>query len=168
MYDFEQVYADYFNEVYHFLYRLSGNPHVAEEITQETFTIAYKNIDKFRGTCKLSVWLCQIAKNEYFSYYKKQSKVLPLEGSTETFLTVKEEGPEESFIRSYSSISIHQILHELPEPYKEVFTLKVFGELSYKEISNIFKKTESWVGVTYYRAKQMIRKKLEEADSYEV
>lgn len=168
MYDFEQIYADYFNEVFQFLCRLSGNPHIAEEITQQTFTAAYKSIDKFRGTCKLSVWLCQIAKHEYFSYYKKQSKMVSMDENADTFLSLKEEGLEEKLIRSYSSILIHHILHELPEPYKEIFTLKVFGELSYKEMAAIFKKSESWVGVTYYRAKQMIRKKLEEDGSDEV
>lgn len=154
--DFEKVYVEYLRDVYNFLLKLSGSQEIAEELTQSTFSIAFENMGKFRGTCKMSVWLCQIAKHEYFAYCRKQKY---------TAKAVREEpcggSLEERFIDHEEQIRIHEILHILPEPYKEVFTLRVMAELSYKDISRLFGKSESWARVTYYRAKCMIIERLE-------
>lgn len=157
MQDFEKIYVGYLKDVYRFLLKLSGSHDIAEELTQSTFTIAFENLDKFRGTCKISVWLCQIAKHEYYAYYRKH-KPLVEEEAAENY--VQSESMEEEIIDREDQIQIHKILHGLPEPYKEVFTLRVMAELSYKDISNLFGKTESWARVTYYRAKCMIIERL--------
>lgn len=155
--EFEKIYTRYLKEVYRFLLRLSGNPHTAEELTQETFSIAFENLHKFRGTCKLSVWLFQIAKHEYYAYCKKQKKLVDEEKLKEH---VSGDNVEEAVIDTVEGLRIHEILHGMPEPYKEVFTLRTMGELSYKDISCIFKKSESWARVTYYRARRMIQERL--------
>ena len=151
--EFETIYNQYFREVYSFVLSLSRNNDVAEEITQETFFKALKGIDKFKGNCKLNVWLCQIAKNTYFTYLDKQKRFdiddiseQASGTSIEEMLLVKEE-----------NLRLHKVLHRLDEPYKEVFTLRVFGELSFKEISELFEKTESWARVTFHRAKGKIQ-----------
>ena len=74
MESFEEVYQKYLKEVYCFLLRLSGDREIAEELTQQTFAIAFEKLENFRGECKLSVWLCQIAKHLYFDYLKKEPK----------------------------------------------------------------------------------------------
>lgn len=137
---------------------LSRNEKIAEEITQETFFKALKSIDKFKGNCKINVWLCQIAKNTYFTYLDNQKRFdsddLPEQtdgNSVEVMLLKKEE-----------SFRLHKVVHHLEDPYKEVFTLRVFGELSFKEISELFKKTESWARVTFHRAKGKIQIVLKE------
>ncbi len=157
MEEFEKVYRQHLKEVYRFLLRLSGNPDVAEELTQETFSIAFENLHKFRGTCKISVWLCQIAKHCYYAYYKKQKELVSEEKLKEH---ISRENVEETIINTEQGIRIHEILHTLSEPYKEVFTLRVMGELTYGDISRIFGKSESWARVTYYRAKCMIQEQL--------
>lgn len=164
--DFDDVYREYLSEVYHFLLRLSGDSDVAEEITQETFTKAYENMEKFRGNCKLDVWLCQIAKNTYFTYYNRQKKrgFEQIEGDFRKGRRVQILAPdnlEREVLDSLTSYEIHKILHKVAEPYKEVFMLRVFGELKFKEIAGIFEKTESWARVTYYRAKEMIQEQIE-------
>jgi len=131
---------------------------VAEEITQETFFKALKNIDKFDGKCKLYVWLCQIAKNTYFSYSTKQKKTLSTTDKTQEYSDAID--IENLLVVKERAIEIHKILHELEEPYKEVFTLRVFGELSFLQIGNLFMKTESWARVTYHRAKKKIKERL--------
>ncbi|GGG72803.1 RNA polymerase subunit sigma [Paenibacillus radicis (ex Gao et al. 2016)] len=140
-----------------FVLSLSRNEAVAEEITQETFFKALKSIDTFRGNSKISVWLCQIAKNTYFSHYEKQKRHEPLQSQS-----VTQPRFEEALLDQDDSFRIHQALHQLQEPYKEVFTLRVFGELSFAQISQLFEKTESWSRVTFYRAKQKIQSLLEE------
>ncbi|MCI8560618.1 MAG: sigma-70 family RNA polymerase sigma factor [Dorea sp.] len=156
MQDFEKVYVEYLRDVYNFLLKLSGSEDIAEELTQSTFSIAFENMEKFRGTCKISVWLCQIAKHEYFAHCRKQKHIVGETAGGEPW----EESLEEKFIDHAEQIRIHEILHVLPEPYKEVFTLRVMAELSYKDISRLFGKSESWARVTYYRAKCMIIEQL--------
>lgn len=157
MQDFEELYEKYMTDVYRFLLKLSGNPDTAEELTQSTFAIAFEKLDQFRGECKMTVWLCQIAKHEYYAYYRKHKPLV-----REEAVTYHLHGGclEEEVIARTESFRIHQVLHELPEPYKEVFTLRVMGELSLKDISRLFRKSESWARVTYYRAKRMIVRKL--------
>lgn len=158
MTEFESIYNKYFREVYSFVLLLSRNEKIAEEITQETFFKALKNIDTFKGNCKLSVWLCQIAKNTYFTYLDKHKWLdtdeLPEQAS--------EESIERMILRKEDTFRLHKSLHHLEEPYKEVFTLRVFGELSFKEISELFEKTESWGRVTFHRAKRKIQDLIKE------
>ena len=157
--DFEEVYKTYFPQVYRYLLKLCKDEALAEEITQDTFFKVLKNIDSYRGDCKFSVWLCQIAKNQYYSYLKKNKRLadVPLENLSEE----AEEGLEVQIANKEIALKIHEILHEIPEPYREVFWMRTFGELSFGEIAGVHKKSESWARVTYHRAKMMIRGKLE-------
>ena len=153
-----KAYTDYFDTVYRYVLGLSRDGCVADEITQETFFKALKNLNTFKGQCKLSVWLCQIDKNCYFTYLEKEKRkgALPDEAASTT------ESLEAAFVSKETALQIHQILHDLAEPYKEVFSLRTFGELSFREIGDLFEKTESWARVTYHRAKLQIRQRLDE------
>lgn len=156
MQDFDRIYADYFGEVYKFALTLCHDPGLAEEVTQETFFKALKSVDSFQGQCALGTWLCTIAKNTYFSYAKKSGKQAdyPME-----FLP-SAENMEEALADKEATYAIYQVLHRLKEPYKEVFWLRTFGELSFAQIGTLFEKTETWARVTYYRAKVMIKEEL--------
>lgn len=157
MTEFEEIYSKYFKDVYRYVLCLSKNENIAEDITQETFFKAMKNIDGFKGTCKISVWLCQIAKNSYFSYLKKeQNKYKNLEDMTE----VLEKDFEQKLVSDENVFEIHKLLHHMEEPYKEVFTLRFFGGLSFLKIGELFGKTESWARVTYHRARRKLKEKL--------
>lgn len=155
MIDFNKVYIQYFKDVYRYILSLSHNESIAEEITQETFFKALNSINNFNGKCKIRVWLCQIAKNTYFSYCEKDKK--NSKSSNEEPL---ESDFEEKLINNESAFEIHRSLHNLDEPYKEVFTLRLFGELSFAQIAELFGKTESWARVTYYRAKLKLKENL--------
>lgn len=158
--DIEQMYAEYFQPVYAFVLSLSQDAAFAEEITQDTFFKAMKKIDSFRGECKMSGWLCQIAKNSYFSYLRQQKRQAPAIDSG--YYVPSGETLEATLADKEQAFRIHQALHQLGEPYKEVFTLRVFGELPFAQISLLFEKTESWARVTFHRAKQQLIAKLEE------
>lgn len=151
---FDEIYKLYANEVFKYLMCLTQDKNLSEELTQETFYKAYKNINGYEGKCKMSVWLCQIAKNSYYSYYKKE-KAKNREVFDETMIS--EITVYDEFIQAHNVIELHKILHNLEEPYKEVFMLKLFSELTYRQISEVFGKSESWARVTYYRAKEKIR-----------
>lgn len=150
--NFEQIYRLYFRDVYAFMLSLSRNETIAEEITQETFYKALQNIEQYKGKCKMNVWLCQIAKNTYFTQMEKQKRLQPelTEQQDDKFV-------EQQFLQKEHAFYLHQLLHRLDEPYKEVFTLRIFGELPFAQISELFGKTESWARVTFHRAKQKIR-----------
>lgn len=152
--EFQEVYESYFKDVYKYVLALCRDEHMAEEVTQETFFKAMKNIDSFRGQCKLYVWLCQIAKNTYFTMAEKSRR------TEETLPEEAEDALERALLTKESAFEIHRILHDLEEPYKEVFSLRVFGELSFRQIGQLFGKTESWARVTYHRARLKIREEL--------
>lgn len=156
MTEFEQIYARYFKDVYKYALSLTRSEALAEEITQETFFKALKGIHRFDGRCKVYVWLCQIAKNTYFTMRKKESKT---DENVEA-LVKTEDTLEQRLLIKESAYEIHQILHRLSEPYKEVFSLRVFGELSFQQIGELFGKSESWARVTYHRAKIKIKEGL--------
>lgn len=154
----EELYQLYFKDIYLFVKALSKDEHIAEEITQETFFKAMKSIASFKGECDIRVWLCQIAKNTYYSYCKKNNRIISEEEPERT--DTEQKSIESQLIDKEDAVAIHKILHKLEEPYKEVFHLRTFGELSFKEIGEVFEKTESWSRVTYHRAKMKIIEQL--------
>ncbi len=160
MADFDRIYTEYFSAVYKYVYSLCRNESVAEEITQESFYKALNHIDRFDGKCKLYVWICQIAKNTYFTYAKKHSRHMP-EDEPEARGTFTPDF-ETELMDKETAWQIHKLLHELKEPYKEVFTLRVFGELPFSHIADLFGKTESWARLVFYRAKAELRRKYDE------
>lgn len=164
MTDFEEIYQTYFHDVFAYIRSLSGDEHIAEEITSEAFLKAMGKIDQFRGECQIRVWLCQIARNCYYSYLKKAGKLMPLPAAELSELPDSGEDIEEQIIRSDEAQRIKKMLHGIQEPYKEVFLWRVFAELSFKEIGDIFHKSDHWACVTYHRARNMIRERLEEQE----
>ena len=135
---------------------------MAEDITSETFFKALKSIDSFRGECEIRVWLCQIAKNSYYSYVKKNSKIQDVDESELINLPDNKNSVVDDVANKLEALAIQKILEELEEPYKEVFMWRVYAELSFKEIAGIFNKNENWACVTYHRARNQIKKRLEE------
>lgn len=156
MQDFEALYTQYYLRVYKYVLTLCREPGIAEEITQDTFFRAFQNIEKFKGNCEISTWLCEIAKNCYFSHLKRMRTQHKYSGDE----VHPGMNPEEKLLKSEQAYNLHRVLHGLKEPYKEVFWLKTFGELSFKQIAGLFVKSESWARVTYYRAKLKIREEI--------
>jgi RNA polymerase sigma-70 factor (ECF subfamily) len=162
MLNIQEVYEQYFTIVYRYLLSLSHNTHIAEELTQETFFKALKKVDDFRGDCDLRVWLCQISRNTYYDYLKKNKKYAPeLQEETEDTFS---KDLLQNFSDKDTAFQVHKVLHRLSEPYKEVFSLRVFGELSFATISSLFGRSESWARVTYHRACKKIREELNHED----
>ena len=160
MADFEEIYRLYFKDVYLYIRRLSGDEHIAEEITSDTFFKALKAIDSFRGDCDVRVWLCQIAKNSYYTYLKKNNRH---DTSEDSLYNIPDKN---SFVddvtRRDEAKIIKKILHKVDEPYKEVFMWRIYADMSFKEIGQIFSKSENWACVTYHRARKMIKERLED------
>lgn len=145
MKDFEKIYSEYYDAVFQYVLSLCRDEQWAEEITQEGFFKALKNIDTFRGECKLNVWLCQIAKNTFYTAAKRQQRQV----NSPQELIQSDEAIDQKIHDKETAFQVHKLLHALEEPYKEVFWLRTFGELSFKDIGILFGKTESWARVTY-------------------
>lgn len=151
----ENILCAEYESVYRYALSLCRSETEAQDITQETFLKAMKSADKFEGESGLYTWLCAIAKNLWINRCKKLSRECSPEGWEET---VADGGVsvEERVADRDSALNIHRILHGLGEPYKEVFSLRVFGQLAFSDIASLFGKTESWARVTYHRARKMI------------
>ena len=174
--DFDDLYERFFKDVYLFVLAMSKDPHIAEEITQETFFKALKEAKNFRGNCSVKTWLCQIANNllkpreikEYLDQYvigqDRAKKVLSVAvyNHYKRITAPDDSDVEDICIRKGEALSIYKVLHCLSEPYKEVFTLRVLGDLSFKEIAEIFEKQENWARVTYHRARLKIREHMQD------
>lgn len=156
--DFEDIYKENAKMVMRYLLSLTRDYCLAEELTQETFYRAYQNIEQFRGNCKLNVWLCQIAKNLFINQMNKTKRIREIKEAEEL---PDERMPEKDFLQKENLKMIYQAVHKLNDPYKEVFLLHYNGEVPLKEIGNLFGKSESWARVTYYRAREQLRRKME-------
>ena len=163
MQDMEQIYEQYFETVYKYLFCLTRNSDISEELTQETFYRAVKKIHTFKGECKISVWLCQIAKNLWYDECRKHRKTIKV--SEENFLEIQapNDVTEEKVVQNEEKMALYKKLQTLDEKTREVIYLRITGELSFKEIGMILNRTENWARVTFYRGKQ----KLKEGDENE-
>ena len=157
MSELAEIYRIYFDDVYRYLLALSHDAQLAEELTSETFCRAMRALPGFRGACDIRVWLCQIAKNLYYSQLRREKCLAPLEDCR-----IAEESHEEELEDHSEAARIQELLHALREPYKEVFMWRMYGEKSFRDIGALFGKTENWACVTYHRAKRMIREGLED------
>ena len=159
MTEFETIYRAYFTDVELYLRSLCRDEHLAEELTEQVFFQALKALPKFRGDCDIRTWLCAMAKNCYLGHLRRHKLTEPLEE-----LQVPDPGQsiEERSLDRDQAMTIHRLLHDLPEPYKEVFSLRVFGQLSFEEIGSIFGRTGNWACVTYHRARKKIKDQMEE------
>ena len=161
----QEVLCAEYEAVYRYVLSLSRSESLSQDITQETFLRAMKSTASFRGDCSLYTWLCTIAKNLWRTHCAKEGREVPADELEER--PSPDTPCEEQVIQKDSALELHRLLHALPEPYKEVFSLRVFGQLSYREIAGLFEKTESWARVTYYRAKKMIQEQLPKEDRHE-
>lgn len=157
--EFEEIYSEYFQEVFLFIRSLSHDERIAEEITQEAFFKALKSLERFDGSKDIRAWLFTIAKNTYFSHYKKMKKQVEPE-------LIQEQRTEVQFIKHLmnedDTFIVHQFIHSMNEPYKEVFSLRTFGELSFEKIGRLFGKSAGWARITFYRARKQILEYMEE------
>lgn len=152
--DMDVIYRNHAQTVYKFLLAQCRDPDLAEELTQETFYQAVRSIERFDGSCKLSVWLCQIAKHLWYQYLRKhQQKPVSLETAPESYFPSAEEG----LLAQEERLALLRQIHQLPEPQREVVYLRAFGNLSFREIGDVLGKTETWARVTFYRTKEKLR-----------
>ncbi len=157
--DYEKLYNSYYMQVYSYTVSLSKSKEMAEEITQNTFYKAVNATAQFKGNSDELTWLCSIAKNLYYDELRRNSRLADM---SEADTIPSDENIERAVADSDMAFRIHLVLHHLDEPYKEVFQLRVFGELSFAQIAQIFGKTETWARVTYHRAKLKIQERMDE------
>ena len=152
--DMEQIYQQHARTVYRFLLAQCGDADLAEELTQETFYQAMRSIGRYDGSCKLSVWLCQIARHLWYQHLRRRGREAPM----------PDEPPErpvpsaeEETLDRQAHLGLVRQVHDLPEPYREVVYLRAFGQLSFREIGDVLGKTENWARVTFYRGKEKLK-----------
>lgn len=157
MQNIEEIYKEYSITVYKYLFCLTQNRDISEDLMQETFAIAVKDIKKFRGDCKLSVWLCQIAKHLWYKELKKKNKNANISFEEINENVLYDETPEQIICVKEEKLKLFKDIQKLDSKSKEVMYLRLIGNLSYEEIGKILGKTSNWSRVTFYRAKQKIR-----------
>ena len=156
----EEIYKKYSKLVYNYLYRLTKNIELSEELMQETFYSAIKGINKFKGNCKISVWLCQIAKNKWRDYLNKSKKIQLTSLSDDIEFLINTDYYFEDISDKDEIIQLYNNINKLDESVREVFYLRIKGELSFKEIAEITGKSEEWARVNFYRGKMRIKEEL--------
>lgn len=152
--EMEQIYQRHAQTVYKFLLAQCGDPDLAEDLTQETFYQAIRSISRFDGSCKLSVWLCQIAKHLWYQHLRRHRREAPMpDAPPEIPISSAEEG----LLEQEGRLTLLKQVHALPELSREVVYLRAFGSLSFREIGDVLGKTEVWARVTFYRSKERLK-----------
>ncbi len=160
----DEIYRQYARTVYRYLLSLTQNAELSEELMQETFYQAIRTVDRYDESCKLSTWLCGIAKNVLFTWRRKH----PAEASLEEMLESgsgelpSAASTEHEAVGEIGHLELMKLIHALPEPFREIMYLRVFGGLSFAEIGELHGKSENWARVTFYRAKEKLRKDVTE------
>ena len=153
----EEIYRSYADTVYRYLLAQTRDEDLAEDLTQETFVQAIRCIGKYDGSCKLSTWLCAIAKNQWLVWLRKHPPAVPIEDAEPETSSAEAEVLEQT-----ERMELLKLLHACPEPYRETIYLRIYGNLSFAQIGEIMGKTENWARVTFYRGKERLRKELEQ------
>lgn len=153
MQSMDDIYQAYAKTVYKYLLSKTHNEDLAEELTQETFYQALRSIDRFDESCKISTWLCAIAKNQLFSYRRKH----PVQEELDEAYPAPQ-STERAVLDAMDRVALMRKLHECPDPFREVLYLRIFGNLSFREIGEIMEQTENWARVTFYRGKERLKK----------
>lgn len=158
MQNIENVYLEHSKLVYKYLFCLTHNSEIAEELTQDTFVQALKNIDKFKGNCKISTWLCKIAKNLWYKELKKMKKLdtIPIDEISQKIKN-DDNNLEEEVINKAEKEELYKKIENLSEGLKEIIYLRIIGELSFKQIGEILGKNENWARVNFYRGKEKMK-----------
>ena len=156
MQDIEEIYKKYFETVYKYLFCLTHNSDLSEELTQETFYRAVLKINSFRGDSKMSVWLCQIAKNLWYDELKRKKRIDNIDEINIEFLDSNND-LENKAISKEEKLNLYKKMQKLDDLTREVMYMRITGELSFREIGDILNKTENWARVTFYRGKTKIK-----------
>lgn len=156
MQNIDEIYKSYSKIVYKYLFCLTHNQDIAEELTQETFYVAVKDISKFRNECKIEVWLCQIAKFLWYKELKRKRKLSDYEDKNINFLDLKT-NIEDDLIKKEEIKKLYKNLNKLDITTREVIKLRISSELSFKQIGEILGKNETWARVTFYRGKEKLK-----------
>lgn len=154
----EKLYAAYYMRVFSYAMTLTGDRHLAEEITQETFFRAFRKLKDFRGESDAATWLCAIAKRLYSDELRRRGR----SGELPEEAAARDKAVEQVAVERDVSFRVHLALHAMEEPYREVFELRVFGELSFAQIGRIFSRTENWARVTFHRARAKLKERMGE------
>ena len=155
--------------VYNLAYRMIGDPTESEDVAQETFLRAYKNLNRFQTEFKFSPWLFQICINICKNINKKRHrhKIISLFLKGDTGNTLGERMMDESVPQEEGLLEkkeetqlLQRAVRGLPHRYQRVIVLRYYEELSYREISQILNISVFTVKTYLYRAREMLRDKL--------
>ena len=155
----EKIYREYYDTVFKYLFCLTHDKELSEDLVQETFVRMIKNIDKFEGKSKLSSWLCEIAKNLWIDYTRKNKRKVELNENEELNIQ-SEQNIENEYIEREDENKVFEKIKALDEISQKIMYLRVKGEMSFKEIGDILDKSENWARVTFYRAKQKVKEEM--------
>ena len=119
MHEFEEIYKDNYEIVYKYLIVLTHNADISEELTQETFYKAIKNIHSFQGKSKLSTWLCQIAKNLWLNELKKKAKIKEIDNSNAVVTEY------DTYFENEEKINLYRNIQNLDVKTRDVMYLRL-------------------------------------------
>jgi RNA polymerase sigma-70 factor, ECF subfamily len=165
MRDVKKIYQRYKEDIYKYLYYLTRNKELAEDLVQETFLQAFTSIHRFKGNSKVRTWLFQIAKFVYYNHSRKNKKE-KISALEEIDFFINGKSPEHTYLEKEREQSIFRALASLSDPYKQVVILKLYNELSFREIGDVFEKSENWARVTFHRGKLKLLQLLEKGGNF--
>lgn len=158
----EELYQLYAPTVYKFLMCLCHDPSLAEDLTADTFEAAIRGIHKFRGDAKLSVWLCAIAKRKYYMHLRRRGRIqsVPIEDAP----LISPQDIEREYLQREDKLEFYRALQTLEPEVREVFYLRLSGDMTFEEIGSVLGRSGNWARGTFYRGKEKLKRRFADGE----
>ena len=157
---YDEIYELYASKLYYYCFKLTKDTYMAEDLTQQTFLKAMEKLHTFKNESSILTWLCTIAKNEFINQLNKNKRL-----TYEKILDIYHENDvtnvEDIVLSKHTIRKLARIIKGLDEPFREIFILRVYNEMSFKEIGSLYNKSDIWARVNYHRAREKIKNKIE-------
>ena len=157
---YDEIYDLYAERLYYYCFKLTKDTYMAEDLTQTTFLKAIEKLHTFKNQSSVFTWLCTIAKNEFINQLNKNKRL-----TYEKILDIYHENDvtnvEDIVLSKHTIRKLARIIKGLDEPFREIFILRVYNEMSFKEIGSLFNKSDIWARVNYHRAREKIINKIQ-------
>lgn len=154
---FEKQLSLVYEDLYKFIYSILKNPHLTEDILQETLVKAYEQFDTIKDIEKFKSWIFTIAKNESLAWIKKYSREVPIETAPLKLLeSFSEDIPERLLMEQELKQQIKECIEMLKPIEQEIMYLRYYNDLTLNEIALALNLNENTVKTKHARAKRKI------------
>ena len=163
--DFASIFNEYQHPIFNYLFRMTQDSDLAEDLTQETFIRVHKGLPNFREESNLSTWIYRIATNASFDYFRskglrQEKTTVSLDETEADRVWIPDEDsspPEQTAVQSEMSACVQRFIRELPPDYRAALILSDLQGMKNREIADVLDISLDTVKIRLHRARKKLR-----------